>query len=236
MIVLLGGCAVLPSKPSGTPSYALADTGDTKLGKLAARSGAAARGESAVWMLDGGEEAFVSRIALIDVAQRSIDIQTYCWNADRVGRLLAHRLLRAADRGVRVRLLVDDIDTGGRDFNLAAFDAHPNAEVRLYNPFRIRTFWRLFRPLEMLVSLDRLDHRMHNKTFVVDNQAAVIGGRNVAEEYFGVNPTFNYRDFDLLALGHAASQVSECFDAYWNDQRSYPMRDVFAHPFDPREF
>ena len=154
------------------------------------------------------------------MAERSIDVQTFSWSADRTGRLLADRLLRAAERGVRIRLLLDDLDVVGRDRNIALLDAFPNVEIRLYNPLRARLFWRVGRPLEMLFNLDRLDHRMHNKTFVVDNQAAVVGGRNVGDEYFGVNPAYDYRDFDLLLFGPAASQTSESFDAYWSDPRS----------------
>jgi putative cardiolipin synthase len=201
----------------------------------AAGDGADADEVSAIAMLDRPEEALVSRLALIDLAERSIDVQTYCWYGDRVGRLLAERLLRAADRGVRVRVLLDDLDGAGRDLSIALFDAGPNVEVRLYNPFRIRFGSRLLRPVELLLNLDRLDHRMHNKTFVVDNQAAVIGGRNIAEEYFGLNERFNYRDFDVLALGEAARQVSDGFDAYWADARSYPVWDVAPHEFRPEE-
>ena len=236
--VVLAGCTVLPDKPTGSPSRALTDTSGTTLGKLAARAcggNGAEPQRSTLCILDRGKEAFVSRIALIDLAERSVDVQTYSWSADRAGRLLAAHLLRAADRGVRVRVLLDDIDTGGRDFSLAMFDASPNIEVRLYNPFRTRFAWRLLRPIEMLFNLDRLDHRMHNKTFVVDNQAAVIGGRNIADEYFGVNPDFNYRDFDLLAMGGAAAQVSACFDSYWADPRSYPVHDVSPHEFKPAD-
>ncbi|HEY2588888.1 MAG TPA: phospholipase D family protein [Tepidisphaeraceae bacterium] len=238
LALVLGGCTVLPATPSGAPSHALADTSGTTLGQFAACACGGEGAESnvsAVCILDRGKEAFVSRIALIDLAERSVDVQTYSWSADRTGRLLAAHLLRAADRGVRVRVLVDDIDTGGRDFNIAMFDASPNIEVRLYNPFRMRFGWRVLRPIEMLFNMDRLDHRMHNKTFVVDNQAAVIGGRNIADEYFGVNPDFDYRDFDLLALGGAAAQVSACFDAYWADPRSYPIHDVSPHAFEPAD-
>jgi putative cardiolipin synthase len=233
LLALIGGCTVLPDKPTGQPSTAFTDTQNTTLGKLAARANAETDpAVSSLCLLDRGEEAFVSRIALIDLAERSVDVQTFCWSGDRVGKLLAQRLLRAADRGVRVRILLDDLDAVGRDFNLALIDANPNVEVRLYNPFRARFFWRIGKPFEYLFNIDRLDHRMHNKTFVVDNQVAIIGGRNVGDEYFGVNPKYNYRDFDVLALGHAAAQVSASFDAYWDDARSYPMHDVAPRQFE----
>ena len=225
---LATGCTILPDKPTGTPSSAFTNTATTTLAKLAPRSD---QTNSAICILDRGQEAYLSRIALIDLAERSVDIQTYAWTADRTGKLLAHRLLRAAERGVRVRILLDDIDTHGRDFNIALFDAYPNVEIRLYNPFRFRLDWRIGRPIEMLFALDRLDHRMHNKTFVVDNQTAVVGGRNIGDEYFGVNPKYDYRDFDLMVFGHGATQVSECFDAYWADSRVYPVHDVAPHEF-----
>jgi putative cardiolipin synthase len=231
LCALATGCTVLPDKPNGAPSAAFSDTSATTLGKLSPRPDKSINPNSAICILDHGEEAFLSRIALIDLAERSVDVQTYAWTADRTGRLLAHRLLRAAERGVRVRILLDDIDTTGRDFNIALFDAYPNVEVRLYNPFRFRLSSRLGRPVEMLFDLDRLDHRMHNKTFVVDNQAAVVGGRNIGDEYFGVNPKYDYRDFDLMVFGPGAAQVSDCFDAYWADTRVYPVHDVA-----PREF
>jgi cardiolipin synthase C len=259
LVALVSGCTVLPDKPTGTPSRAFTDTHDTTLGKLAATAadndaftagdrgasggtdsgkGASAAGDdrSAVCILDRGEEAFVTRVALLDLAERSVDVQTLTWSGDRTGRLLVAHLLRAADRGVRVRVLLDDLDVVGRDVDMALFDACPNVEVRLYNPFRYRMFTRLGRPLEFLTSLDRVDHRMHNKTFVVDNQAAVIGGRNIGDEYFGVDRKYNFRDFDLLAVGHrAAAQCSACFDAYWANARSYPVHDVAPHEFTAEE-
>jgi putative cardiolipin synthase len=234
LCALVTGCTVLPDKPTGAPSTAFSDTANTTLGKLAPhlnQTSQPATPNSAICTLDRGQEAFLSRIALIDLAERSVDIQTYAWTADRTGKLLAYRLLRAAERGVRVRILLDDIGTFGRDFNIALFAAYPNIQVRLYNPFRFRLSWRIGRPIELLFDLDRLDHRMHNKTFVVDNQAAVVGGRNIGDEYFGVNPKYDYRDFDLMVFGHGATQVSDCFDAYWADSRVYPVHDVA-----PREF
>lgn len=250
VLALLGGCTVLPDKPTGQPSFALTDTAGTTLGRPAAaaacesgsgdgdnlQDASADDARSALCMLDRGEEAFTTRIALLDLAERSVDIQTLTWTGDRTGRLLVAHLLRAADRGVRVRVLLDDLDVVGRDVNMALFDACPNVQVRLFNPFRYRMFTRLGRPLEFLTSLDRIDHRMHNKTFIIDNQAAVIGGRNIGDDYFGVSRKFNFRDFDLLAVGpRAAAQCSECFDAYWANARSYPVHDVAPHSFTAEE-
>lgn len=227
-LAVAAGCHVLPAQPTGEPSQALTDTAGTTLGRLLAEPCARHPCESSLTVLDRPKDAFLARIALVDLAERSIDLQYYCWYSDTVGRLLVERLMRAADRGVRVRLLVDDIELAGRDSALAALDRHPNIEIRLFNPFRVRFNHPLLRTIELVLNLDRLNHRMHNKTFVVDNRFAIVGGRNIADEYFGLNPKFDFRDLDLLAGGPAAAQVSECFDAYWNSPRVFTAADVGA--------
>jgi putative cardiolipin synthase len=186
------------------------------LGQLLAPALDAHPGETGMVPLDTGRESLVARIALCDLAERSIDVQTFDWGGDTVGRVVWDHLRRAADRGVRVRILVDDVHLGGRHVRMLT---HKNIEVRSVNPFGRREGGRV---LELLHRFGRLDHRMHNKLFIVDNQVAFVGGRNLADEYFGVSERFNYRDLDVLAIGPAVAQTEEAFDAYWGSPLAIP--------------
>lgn len=168
--------------------------------------------------MSNGLEAFAARALLIEAADRSIDAQYYIWQHDLSGVLLLEALQRAADRGVRVRLLLDDNRSFGMDAGLAALDAHPNIEVRLFNPFRFR-YWRVF---EYVGDFSRVNRRMHNKSFTVDNQVTVIGGRNIGDEYFSAAQDGVMYDLDVLAIGEVVTQVSADFDRYWASQSSYP--------------
>ena len=174
-------------------------------------------------LLNNGSLALHSRLALIDSATRSIDAQYFLWKFDQVGSLLMERLLLAADRGVRVRLLIDDSFLSGEDVSLEEVDSHPNIEVRIYNPFALRSTSTALRFLENLNDFSRTNHRMHNKTLTADNQVAIIGGRNIGDEYFGFNREHNFRDFDLLTSGTVVPEISRGFDRYWNSGWSYPI-------------
>jgi len=200
----------------------LQDTGGSTLGRSITPLAQAHPGLSGVVPLLSGRDAFAARVRLADVAERSLDIQYYIWHADISGTLLLDALRRAADRGVRVRLLLDDNNTGGFDGALAALDARPNIEVRLFNPFTIRR-WR---SLEYLFDFPRLNRRMHNKAFTADNQATVIGGRNVGDEYFGAGQDLLFVDLDVLAVGQVVDDVSQDFDRYWASGSSYPARGL----------
>ena len=157
-------------------------------------------------------------------AERSIDAQYYHLHDDVASRLLEDALIDAADRGVRVRLLLDDALTKGLDRHLAAIDAHPNIELRLFNPLANRTA----RNWNFLTDFGRLNQRMHNKSFTVDNQATVIGGRNIAEEYYAINPGVNFGDIDVLGFGPVVREVSGMFDEYWNHRLSVPVGQVVS--------
>jgi putative cardiolipin synthase len=159
-------------------------------------------------------------------AQRSIDVQYYIWHADTSGSLMAHALWEAAERGVRVRVLLDDGNTGGLDPEIAAIDAHPNIEVRLFNPFPNRT-WRVG---DFVADFSRVNRRMHNKSFTVDNQATVVGGRNIGDEYLGANSRMAFTDLDVMAVGPVVEQVSAAFDRYWNSASAYPAASLLPHP------
>jgi putative cardiolipin synthase len=163
---------------------------------------------------------------LAAAADKSLDAQYYIWHGDPVGYLLFEALWQAAERGVRVRLLIDDNNTGGLDPTLAALDAHPNIELRLYNPF----VQRGARSLGYLTDFARLNRRMHNKSFTADNQVTVVGGRNIGDEYFGVGDGVVFADLDVVAVGAAVSEVSKQFDLFWNSASAYPAAGLLASP------
>jgi putative cardiolipin synthase len=173
-------------------------------------------------LLTLGTNALMSRVALADQAARSIDVQTFIFANDATGRLFADRLLGAADRGVRVRLLLD-VGFAPDDASLFdALDAHPGIEVRLFNPFASRDPGKLARWTQLLLEFRRLNRRMHNKSLIVDNTVAIVGGRNIGDEYFDASADDNYRDLDLLAIGPVVGEASRSFDTYWNDEAALP--------------
>ena len=179
-------------------------------------------------LIDSNEGGLRWRLALIDSARYTIDVQYYLWYGDTSGRLLAKRLLDAADRGVKVRMLVDDLNTlfktaakvVKRDHVATWLDAHPNLELRLFNPWMSREI--AGRAGEGIIEFARVNQRMHNKALIVDNRAATLGGRNIGDEYFGLNTEFNFHDLDVLGIGPVARQTSAIFDAYWNSDWVMP--------------
>jgi len=179
-------------------------------------------GKSGVFTLRDGRDAFAARALLADAAERTLDIQYYIWRDDMSGTLLLAALRRAADRGVCVRFLLDDNNTAGLDFILAALDAHPNIEVRLFNAFKTRR-WRW---LGYVTDFARLNRRMHNKSFTADSQVTIIGGRNVGDEYFGAAHDVLFVDLDVLAIGPVVASVSEDFERYWACDSSCPAARV----------
>jgi len=218
-LLLVTGCA-LPSLEHRAPSAALdqAAAADTPLGRALVPATAAHPGLSGIHALSDPRGAFAVRALLARAAQRTIDAQYYAWQGDTTGTLLLRELHAAAERGVRVRLLLDDNGTSGLDDVLVALDAHPNAEVRLFNPFTVRAP----RALNYVIDFPRANRRMHNKSFTVDNQATVVGGRNVGDEYFGATDGALFRDLDVLAVGAVVAEVSRDFDRYWSSRSSYP--------------
>ncbi len=227
MVVLsvsLTACSALPSLAGRTASTYIQETGDTRLGRAAA-SANAAPGTSGVFALSAPMDAFAVRVLLMRTAERSLDIQYYIWHADITGRLLLDEVLRAANRGVRVRLLLDDNGISGLDADLASLGQHPNIEVRVFNPFAQRRF----KALGYLTDFGRVNHRMHNKSLTADAQATLVGGRNIGDAYFGADPILDFADVDLLAVGPVTKEVSTAFDAYWNSELAYPF-DLFPSP------
>ena len=174
--------------------------------------------------LRDGAEAFAARMLLADSAAASIDAEYYIWRADLTGYLLLDQLKKAADRGVRVRLLLDDHGVAGLDPEIAQLSAHPNAEVRLWNPFTLRSFKMMGYTFDFF----RLNRRMHNKSFTVDGRESVLGGRNVGDEYFGTGKTPLFVDLDVLVVGKIVPAISEDFDRYWNSPSAYPAELIVA--------
>jgi len=180
-------------------------------------------GQTGVVAIDDGRAAFGARVALLRTAARSVDIQTFIWRADNAGTLLFEEVVRAAERGVRMRLLLDDLNTAGTDPTLALLASHANSELRLYNPF----VGRGSRAIGLLADFTRLNHRMHNKSFTVDNVVTLVGGRNIADEYYEIGET-GLVDLDIVAVGAVVQAVSNEFDLFWNSASAYPARSLIA--------
>ena len=217
VLSLLGGCVGLPPQHGRSISSADLDTGDTRLGRAIAPLMAANPGKSGIHALADAHHAFAARATLARAAERTLDVQYYIWRNDMTGSLLFGALRGAADRGVRVRLLLDDNNTSGLDTALAALDAHRNIEVRLFNPFVVRGL----RAHGFLTDFARANRRMHNKSFTADSQATVVGGRNIGDEYFGAAGDMLFADLDVLAAGPVVTDVAKDFDRYWNSDSSY---------------
>jgi putative cardiolipin synthase len=226
--LLLCACSSLPQQVERPYSQVLPDTSDSTLGKTFASSLAAHPGLSRLTPLSNGNDAYLARRALAHDAERTLDLQYYTFHADHSGFALLNSLLDAADRGVRVRLLLDDIHLKGSDAALAALDDHPQIEVRLFNPFANRSF-RLF---EYATDFNRINRRMHNKSMTADGQLSIVGGRNIGDEYFNVQVSVNFSDMDLLVAGPAVKDVEKVFDNYWNSAVAYPIQSLHREQSD----
>lgn len=217
--ITLGGCS-LPSIENRTISEALTDeeARETRLGEAVWPLADAHPGESGFHPLPNPLDAFASRMLMIREAQRTLDVQYYIWHADMTGTLMLQALLNAAERDVRVRLLLDDNGIPGMDHELAALHDHPNIEIRLFNPFVVRKpKW-----IGFITDFSRLNRRMHNKSITADNTVSIAGGRNIGDPYFGTSDGTLYSDLDVLLAGPIVREVSKDFDRYWASQSSYP--------------
>ncbi len=224
LAALLASCASLPPgfDVPRTRSFALAHPEATRIGRRLAEPVRAHNDDSGFRLLPVGLDGFLTRVQMVNAAERTLDIQYYIFQADDTGQLLLRAILDAADRGVRVRLLLDDSDSSERRKDIIALDAHPNIEVRLFNPFAYRGNVPFFRALEFLANASRLDYRMHNKLFVADNAIALVGGRNIGDEYFQVSPKFEFGDYDVFVAGPLVSDLSASFDDFWNSKMTVP--------------
>ena len=210
------------TRPARTQSTAFDDPASTRLGQFFGPAADKHAGLSGFSLLSQAREAFITRLALADLAERSLDMQYYMWDGDTTGRIIVEHVMKAADRGVRVRLLVDDPYYKDSDSVKAGLDAHPNVEIRLFNPLTNRR-WSI---LDFIFDFGRVNRRMHNKLMVADNAAAIVGGRNIGDIYCGVNTFANYRDLDVLAAGPVVRDLSAVFDRYWNSPSSVPIAAI----------
>lgn len=220
LVTISAGCASLPEEiehPHEPPVTQLSST----LSELIDTYRPEQPGMSAVLLQETGWDALAQRLALIETAEHSIDIQYYIWSADVSGRYLVKRLIAAAERGVRIRVMLDDINLNEREHLLAALDRHPQIEIRIFNPIPSRR--GLAKWLNVLGDFSRLNRRMHNKSFTVDGALSIVGGRNIGDEYFDLSDEINFRDRDVLVAGAVVTDIQTSFEQYWNCRWSYPV-------------
>lgn len=231
LLLGLGACASVDFDYPKRETGAFQDTADTYMGRQLAPLVEAHPGEAGFYLLFDGIDALAARLLMAHRAERSIDVQYYLVTNDMIGHLFIGSLLKAADRGVRVRLLLDDIQTQGYDAGMTALDSHPNFEVRIFNPFAGRST----RVGDGIGDFSRVNRRMHNKSFTVDNQITLIGGRNIAGEYFAAREDVNFGDVDVIGVGPVVDDVSHMFDTYWNSRAAVPVPGFAKIPDDPEE-
>lgn len=224
-VVVLSGCATVSFDEPKSESTYIGDTAQTELGQWSSQWVDTHDGASGFYPLDGGMDALAARLGLAERAEKSIDLQYFLMKSDKAGLVIAKSLLIAADRGVRVRFLLDDIFTTASDRKLVLLNEHPNIEVRLFNPVSRSGF----SSLNFVFDFRRANRRMHNKSFSVDNAVSIIGGRNIGEEYFELKDGAVFVDFDVLAFGPIVSDISKSFDDFWNNSRALPI-DYVAKP------
>lgn len=222
--LILVSCATLPDNSGRKGSSVITDGENTRLGRGFDDLLQDHPDQTGVILLKDGLDAFVGRAILATLAEKSIDVQYYMFHQDTVGRLLIREFIAAADRGVRVRLLIDDMYGEEADDVWSALDTHPNMEVRLYNPF-VRGHSKA---AQMVTQVKRVNHRMHSKTYTVDNQISIVGGRNIGDEYFNADAEVAFSDLDAMAIGPVVPQVSSEFDEYWNNRHSFPVSTLIA--------
>ncbi|WP_457968967.1 phospholipase D family protein [Pseudomonas sp. R4-84] len=222
----LCGCASLDI--TREPSQALAAEHST-FGRSVQAQAALHEGRSGFRLLSDSSEAFTARAELIRNAQSSLDLQYYIVHDGISTRMLVDELLKAADRGVRVRILLDDTTSDGQEETIATLAAHPNVQIRLFNPLHLGRATGVTRGLGRLFNLSLQHRRMHNKLWLADNSMAIVGGRNLGDEYFDAEPNLNFTDIDLLGVGPVAEQLGHSFDQYWNSALSKPIEQFMAH-------
>lgn len=233
-ISVVAGCASLPPGPVGDPSYAIAVSADTALGRMATVS----QPESTLTgfrLMPGGDYALNTRLELAQRATRTLDVQYYQVQNDETGRYMLRTLRDAALRGVRVRLIIDDLYTSGEDTQLLALAATPNLELRLFNPFMAGRGSLMARFATSLFDFNRVQKRMHNKLFIADGAMAVVGGRNIGNQYYRQSSDENFVDLDVFATGALMPRLGKLFDQFWNSAQLVPIQRVVASPLSGEE-
>jgi putative cardiolipin synthase len=233
--VLLDACAGLPPGADfpKQPSVAFAHPEETTLGRQFAAAAQRHPGSSNFHIINAGADGFRIRAEMIDAAQRTLDLQYYIFRGDETGRLLTDHLERASERGVRIRVLIDDGDTIAGDQQILRLLKHPTVELRIFNPASYRGHSLVLRRLEFVLKKRRLDYRMHNKLLVVDNAAALVGGRNIGNQYFQIDPESQFADDDVFAAGPIVPELSKAFDEFWNSNLAIPAQALERHTREP---
>lgn len=222
----LSACSTLPKQENIKPEYAYdIDTQNTELSQIISPLKNKYPELTGYHVLYDPLEAIAARINLIEKAQKTLDLQYYIWDNDKIGSLALYKIIEAADRGVKVRLLIDDNNAKHMEGVYLALDQHPNIEVKLFNPYRFRSL----RPIDMVLDLKRINRRMHNKTFTADNQISLIGGRNMSNQYYNVSDSYQFSDVDVMLVGQAVDDITHSFDEYWNHSYAYPVRNIVNH-------
>jgi len=226
LMLSLSACSTLPKQQNIQPEYAYdIDTKKTELAQIISPLREQNPELTGYHVLYDPLEAIAARINLIEKAEKTLDLQYYIWDNDKIGALALYKIIEAADRGVKVRLLIDDNNAGKMEGVYLALDQHPNIEVKLFNPYRFRSM----RPIDMVIDLKRINRRMHNKTFTADNQISLIGGRNMSNQYYNVSDNYQFSDVDVMLVGQAVDDITHSFDEYWNHSYAYPVRSIVNH-------
>ncbi|WP_415913501.1 phospholipase D family protein [Paraburkholderia sp. J63] len=238
-VTLVAACATRPPATAfpreTSAALPASEANATPLGAALAGPEAAHPGESGFRLLATGTDSLQMRIALARAATKTLDMQYYIANEDTTGKLLLGSALYAADRGVRVRMLVDDLNFHDIDRLMAALNSHPNIQIRVFNPYGSPSESMFARTRNFFTNVDQFTRRMHNKATIVDNALAIVGGRNLGDEYFSASPTLQFRDLDVLTAGPVAASVSASFDDYWNSSVAYPLSVLNHQKFDPHD-
>lgn len=226
LILGLTACSTLPQQQAIAPQYAYdIPTDQTTLAKIIEPLKIQNPELTGYHVLFDPLEAIASRIQLIEKSEKKLDLQYYIWDNDKIGSLALYKIIQAADRGVKVRLLMDDNNAKAMESIYLALDQHQNIDVKLFNPYKFRRL----RPIDMVLDLKRINRRMHNKIFTADNQITLIGGRNMSNQYYNVSDNYQFSDVDVMLVGQAVDDITHSFDEYWNHSYAYPVRNIVNH-------
>ena len=225
-ISFVSGCSTLPHREFVSPTYTTQiNTSETYLAKIFNPLEQKNPNKTGYHILFDPTSALTSRLQLIERAEKTLDLQYYIWDNDKVGALALAGLLKAADRGVQVRLLLDDNNTKALEAAYYALDQHPNIQIRLFNPHKFRRL----RALDFIFDFNRMTRRMHNKTFIADHKVALIGGRNMSNQYYNFGESYQFSDMDVILVGQSVNDINDSFDEYWNHEYAYPVDQLSAY-------
>lgn len=239
-LIATAACATGPRRPDAsdyprTPSYAISQSEGTSLGAALTGDVRGNPGKSGFYYLADGEESLRLRLAMVNAAEKTLDLQYYAMHDDPAANLVLEAIVRAAERGVRVRFLIDNIDFSDVERSLAILDSNKNIQVRVFNPIATKDQGLIGRINGLIVDFDKALKRMHNKAIIADNQLAIIGGRNIGDEYFDARPDANFKDTDLLTAGPITAWISASFDEYWNSEDSFPVHALHTAKYKARD-